>query len=292
MDLSVTVIGGYLGAGKTTLVNHLLRQAGGRRLAVLVNEFGALSIDEDLIEAREDGLLSISGGCVCCAYGSDMIGALEDIRDAEPGFDHVLLEASGVALPGSIMTSVGLVEGLRAEAALVLADAEQIRRNARNKFLADTVERQLVQADLLLMTKRDLVTNSEAEAVTHWLRERAPQASILSVSQGEIALELVLGIGKSEGRLNETETPPHACFKSLVIAQNEVVNAEKLVQRLAESEAITRAKGFVETSDGFALIHVVGGRGSVEHQKGPCQRGVVCIGVGESFAETVRDVLA
>ena len=99
MKLPVTVIGGYLGAGKTTLINHLLRNANGLRLAVLVNEFGELSIDEDLIEAEEDGLMSISGGCVCCAYGGDMIGVLEDIRDANPPFDHVLLEASGVALP-------------------------------------------------------------------------------------------------------------------------------------------------------------------------------------------------
>ena len=82
MKLPVTVIGGYLGAGKTTLINHLLRNANGLRLAVLVNEFGELSIDADLIEAEEDGLMSISGGCVCCAYGNDMIGVLEDIRDA------------------------------------------------------------------------------------------------------------------------------------------------------------------------------------------------------------------
>lgn len=71
--LPVTVIGGYLGAGKTTLVNHLLRHAGGRRLAVLVNDFGALPIDADLIEGADGAVLAIAGGCVCCAYGSDLI---------------------------------------------------------------------------------------------------------------------------------------------------------------------------------------------------------------------------
>ena len=78
--IPVTVIGGYLGAGKTTLVNHLLRHADGRRLAVLVNEFGSIAIDEDLIEAEEDGLISIAGGCICCSFGNDLIGAINDLR--------------------------------------------------------------------------------------------------------------------------------------------------------------------------------------------------------------------
>ena len=98
--LPVTVIGGYLGAGKTTLVNHLLRHAEGRRLAVLVNEFGELPIDADLIEAEGDDLISISGGCVCCSFGSDLTAALLRLAALEPRPDHVVIEASGVAIPG------------------------------------------------------------------------------------------------------------------------------------------------------------------------------------------------
>ena len=80
MSVPVTVIGGYLGAGKTTLVNRLLRQANGRRLAVLVNEFGALPIDADLIESQDDNIINIEGGCVCCSYGSDLIAGLRDLQ--------------------------------------------------------------------------------------------------------------------------------------------------------------------------------------------------------------------
>ena len=80
--LPITVVGGYLGAGKTTLINHLLRYSEGRRLAILVNEFGELSIDEDLIEAEEAGLISISGGCVCCSFGDDLTGALMDLQNS------------------------------------------------------------------------------------------------------------------------------------------------------------------------------------------------------------------
>ena len=106
----VTIIGGYLGAGKTTLVNHLLRNAQGRRLAILVNEFGELPIDADLIEARDDDIISLSGGCVCCSYGNDLIMAMMDMARMEPRPDHIVLEASGVALPAAIASSLSLLK--------------------------------------------------------------------------------------------------------------------------------------------------------------------------------------
>ena len=90
--LPVTLIGGYLGAGKTTLVNALLRNAAGRRLAVLVNEFGALPIDGDLIEAEADNLISLAGGCVCCSFGSDLVAALGELRARVAAIDQVLIE--------------------------------------------------------------------------------------------------------------------------------------------------------------------------------------------------------
>ena len=91
VPIPVTLIGGYLGAGKTTLVNHLLRQREGRRIAVLVNDFGDLSIDADLIEAREGELLRLAGGCVCCSFGSDLVAALLQMRALRPAPDHILI---------------------------------------------------------------------------------------------------------------------------------------------------------------------------------------------------------
>lgn len=277
MKLPVTVISGYLGAGKTTLINHLLRNANGLRLAVLVNEFGALSIDEDLIEAEEDGLMSISGGCVCCAFGGDMIGVLEDIRDSKPGFDHVLLEASGVALPGSIMTTVGLVDGLRPDASVVLADADQIKRNAANKYLSDTVQRQLAQADILLVTKTDLVGAERLSQVEAWLTTQAPHARILRAERGQVPMEAVVGAIPLAGRHSGAPIAKSA-FASTVLSPAGPMNAENLARALAGIDAITRAKGYVETEAGLALIHVVGPRYEVEPVDGPHEVGVVCIG--------------
>lgn len=284
MSLPVTVVAGYLGAGKTTLINHLLRNPEGLRLAVLVNEFGALAIDEDLIEAREDGLLSISGGCVCCAYGSDMIGALEDLRDRRPAFDHVLLEASGVALPGSIVTTLGLVAGVRPDACAVLADAEQIQRNAANKFLADTVQLQLEQADLLLVTKADLVSPGQLAAVSEWLMQRVPHAQIVTVTQGRVPIGALLGALPAPARADTGSRTAHGDFSSFVLRPEGLVDAGILAGSLAADPAVTRAKGYVRQKAGFALIHVVGHRHSVEPAESTHRIGVVCIGPAPEFS--------
>ena len=150
--IPATVIGGYLGAGKTTLVNHLLRTADGLRLAVLVNEFGALPIDDDLIIAREDNLISLAGGCVCCSFGSDLMAALMDLSQLSPPPERVLIEASGVAMPGAIAASVDLLTAYKVDGVLVLADSETVRARADDPFMGDTIHRQLGEADLILLS--------------------------------------------------------------------------------------------------------------------------------------------
>lgn len=282
MDLPVTVVGGYLGAGKTTLVNHLLRHPGGLRLAVLVNEFGALPIDADLIEAEEGGLISISGGCVCCAFGADLIGALEDIQAMTPRPDHVLIEASGVALPGAIATTVSMIAGLRADAVLVLADAEQIRANAASPYLSDTIDRQLAQADIVLVTKADLVTEGSLADVTAWLKARAPRARLLPVAKGRISAAAVLGalpLPSSGPR----DTASHDRFASAVLTAGGPVDAGQIARTLADDAGITRAKGYLPTLQGLALIQVTGPRCTVEPAKGGHATGLVCIGPDATF---------
>ena len=92
--LPVVIIGGYLGAGKTTLINHVLRNAGGRRVAVLVNDFGEINIDADLIEGATAGVLSLSGGCLCCSFGDDLVGTLQALAQGDGRPDVVLIELS------------------------------------------------------------------------------------------------------------------------------------------------------------------------------------------------------
>ena len=97
--LPVVLVGGFLGSGKTTLLNHLLRNTDGSRVAVLVNDFGDISIDASLIESAEENILHIAGGCMCCSYGNDLVAALRQISTKRDLFDRVLIETSGVSLP-------------------------------------------------------------------------------------------------------------------------------------------------------------------------------------------------
>lgn len=191
--LPAVVIGGYLGAGKTTLVNHLLRQAGGRRIAVLVNDFGELNIDADLIEGAEAGVLSLAGGCLCCSFGDDLVGTLTGLRRRDPAPDLVLIELSGVALPAAVLRSVRLAPGIEVAGTLVVADAADIRRQAGDRYVGDTVRQQLRDADWVLVNKTDLVDAPALQGLLPWLGALTPAARVLACAVQALPAELVLG---------------------------------------------------------------------------------------------------
>lgn len=279
--LPVTVIGGYLGTGKTTLVNHLLRHADGERLAVLVNEFGALPIDADLIEAEDDNMIAIAGGCVCCSYGNDMIMALLDLARMEPRPHRVLLEASGVALPGAIAASIGLLAPYRLDGVLVLADAETVRAKAADPYMGDTIERQLDDADLVVLNKIDLVTETALAGTRAWLAELFPSARQITARHAGLPLAIVLGALQQVDGTRQHSTARHDNqFTTRTFAVDALVEPHALAEALAEAPlGIARAKGFVPAGDGRTYeIQVVGARATcVPATDKPI--GLVCIGV-------------
>ncbi len=286
--LPVTVIGGYLGAGKTTLVNHLLRNADGLRLAVLVNEFGALPIDRDLIEAQDDNVISIAGGCVCCSYGNDLVMAMIELSGMEPRPEHVLLEASGVALPGAIGATVGLLKDYVLDGIVVLADAETVETRAGDKFMGDTVRQQLGDADIVVLNKADLVAQVELQRTTAWLGEITGGARVIPAIHGKLAPEVVLAghLGRERG---ERAVPLHddAVFETHHFTVDQSVDAEKLAEILAGS-GLVRAKGFVRSMKGeLQTIQVVGRRWAVAPAPVGAEPGIVCIGVKGRFEARV-----
>ena len=266
----VTVIGGYLGAGKTSLVNHLLRRSG-LRLGVLVNEFGALPIDADLIEAEGEALISIAGGCVCCAFGDDLAGGLRDLAALDPAPEHVLVEASGVALPGAVAGTVSLVREAALGAVLVLADAETVRGAAAERYMGDTVLRQIADADLIVLTKTDLADPGPVRA---WL-SGLTRAPVAEARHG--ALDPALALGPHPGR-----APPvgahHAPGLASVALDPGGADARALAAALAGAPEVVRAKGFVGDGGGLVLVQVVGARWRIGPAPGGAEPGLVCIG--------------
>ncbi len=279
--LPVTVVGGYLGAGKTTLVNSLLRQANGRRLAVMVNEFGALPIDTSLIEVAEDRIVSLVGGCVCCSYGEDLVSSLAMLAALEPQPDHVLLEASGVAFPGAIAGTVGLLKGFRLDGTVVLADAETVRSRADDRYLGSTVRRQLAEADLILLNKCDLV--GDADAVEAWLSGAASGVRIVRTVRSSAPISIVLGAAAGRGAqpvgdapLDHTDGYVRTTFDPPVGTQ-----PEALARLLADpTHGLLRAKGFIRRPDGaMAAVEIVGSRWIVTDAPANAPAGLVCIGL-------------
>jgi len=191
--LPLTVLGGFLGAGKTTLVNHLLRNREGLRVLVMVNDFGSVDVDAELIESggAAEGVVSLTNGCVCCSMAGDLVQALLQAESRAGELDWTIIEASGVSDPGKI-AQIGRAGGVFELASVVtLADAASVRRTAADRYVGDMVRRQLGAAHLLLLNKCDLVDARQREDVRAWLRSCAPAAAIISTTDAQVDWDLL-----------------------------------------------------------------------------------------------------
>ena len=264
--IPVTIIGGYLGAGKTTLVNHLLRNADGSRLAILVNDFGDLPIDADLIEQRSDKVISIAGGCICCSFGSDLMGALIELQGKAGEIDQIVIETSGVALPGGVERSLQLMPGLTIGSTFVLVDGETIRGLVNDRYMADTVRRQLADADIVLLNKIDLLDESGLSAARAVI-EQFVQAPIVPVQFGQAPVELIFDRGAQRGGKRPRQKHELAALGTISLTLDDrCFDVELLSQRLSQPETgLLRAKGFMKDPTGrFVSFQLVGRRVRLE----------------------------
>lgn len=210
--IPVTLIGGYLGAGKTSLLNHLLTHAGGEPVAVLVNDFGALGLDAALVARRDARTVTLTNGCVCCSIADDFGAALDaQVRSREPPA-RIVVETSGVADPAKSAHYATGWPGVRLDAAITVVDAEAVRAQAEDRFVGDLVLRQIASADVLVVNKRDRVTPPELCATADWLTRHAPRAALVETCHGRAAPAVLLGVATGGGRREPAASGGPAAF--------------------------------------------------------------------------------
>ena len=238
---------------------------------MLVNDFGSINIDADLIEGSTAGVLSLAGGCLCCSFGDDLVGTLDGLARREPAPDVCLIELSGVALPAAVVRTARLVQAVDLVATLVVADAAQIQRQAADPYVGDTVHQQLQQADWLMLNKADRVAAQELQAAAAWLGQLAPQARLWSGAAHEVLPELLLGWHSppvqepvaatfASRRIGAAQRRADVIFESCSLVLAADVDLQALGTALAAAgSGVLRAKGLAAGR----LLQVAGGRWAV-----------------------------
>ena len=206
----LTVLTGFLGAGKTTLLNRILAGDHGLRVAVLVNDFGSINIDAELVVGVEsDGdVISLANGCVCCNIRDDLVAAVTRVMARPEQPEYILLEASGVADPSGIALTFmdeGMRDRIRLDSIMCVVDAEQIFAAPE---MMELKLRQVAFADMLILNKVDLVTREEIERIKAWLDDRFHRYRLVEASGGNVPLDILLSVGRFDPSQLDA-TPPH-----------------------------------------------------------------------------------
>ena len=304
--IPVTVITGFLGSGKTTLIRHLMRNPQGRRLAVLVNEFGTMGVDGEILKSCADescpaeNILELSNGCICCTVAEDFIPALERLMEMPRKPDHILIETSGLALPKPLLKAFDwppIRSRITVDGVIALADAEavaagrfapdeaavQAQREADDSLdhetpLSEVFEDQIACADVVLLTKPDLAGEAGLVAARAAIEAEMPRRlPILPVTEGAIDPMVILGLNAAAeddlaarpSHHDGADDHEHEDFDTVVIGLPEIDDPEALVraiERLAAERNILRVKGYVAVAGKPMRLLVQAVGARVRHQ--------------------------
>lgn len=296
-----TIVTGFLGAGKTTLVRNVLSNPSGRRIAVIVNEFGDVGIDGEILkgcgdpDCPEDRIVELANGCLCCTVADEFVPAMTALLKRDEAPDHIVIETSGLALPKPLVQAfnwpeiagrvtvdgvIAVVDGKAVSDGRFADDPEAIAKQRaedenldHDNPLEEVYEDQLLCADLVVLNKSDLMTDAERLAVTDEIRGQIPRAvKVVEAENGQLDTSVLLGLGAAaEADLaarpshHDTEHDhDHDDFETFIIDVPSVPEPGPLVTRLTETAAahdVLRIKGFIDI-EGKPMRLVVQGVGT------------------------------
>jgi cobalamin biosynthesis protein CobW len=301
-----TIVTGFLGAGKTTLVRHVLQNAGGRRLAVIVNEFGDVGIDGEILKScgvescPEDAIVELANGCLCCTVADDFVPALKSLLDRPSPPDHIVIETSGLALPKPLVKAfnwpeiasrvtvdgvVTVVDGAAVAAGRFADDPEAIARQRaddqsldHDNPLEEVFEDQLLCADLVILNKADLLSDPQRRDVTSEIGKTLPRAvKVVETQNGRVPIAVLLGLGAGAesdlaGRPSHHDAEgehDHDDFDTFIVDLPSFASPQALIDRLqkaAMAHDILRMKGFVDIEGKPMRLLVQGVGRRLQHQ--------------------------
>ena len=289
MKIPTTIITGFLGAGKTTVIRHILENAGGKRFALIINEFGELGIDKELItscgikDCDENSIMELANGCICCTVADDFLPTMEALMELPEPPEHIIIETSGLALPKplvrafnwpeirsrvtvdgvvAVVDAPAVIEGRFAES----PDAVQLQREADEMLdhdspLEEVFEDQLLSADLILLNKTDLIDDDGVADIRQEVSNAISSAvKVVTARHGAIDPNVLLGIGaavedtieKRRSHHDGEEDHDHDDFESFVVRFGAIVDPIDLENRIktaVKEHDILRIKGFIHVSN-------------------------------------------
>ncbi|MBC9877288.1 GTP-binding protein [Bradyrhizobium sp. INPA01-394B] len=274
MPVPILLVTGYLGAGKTTVVNHLLANAKGRRIAAVVNDFGAINIDAELIAGASDGVVSLANGCICCSLEGDLLRTLSTLLRRDPKPDYIVIETSGVADPADIVRNLMdpvILREAPLETVLCVLDA-----TTPPASLDDALQRsQLRVADIVALTKLDLADEGAGLRMREAIRSQRVPAVVVDARHGEIPSALLFPASDRAQAPRDPgpKRPVEERFETLSWTSDQPIALPRFQQAIGRlAPKLARAKGVFETIEqpGRPMVfQFAGGRATLAPGEAP-----------------------
>lgn len=269
--LPLTIVSGFLGAGKTSLLNNILKTDSGYKFLVIVNDFGDISLDGKII--INDDVITFANGCVCCSLGDNFVESLLDLLNTKHSFDHIVLEASGVSDPQNIIDITYVVPNLRLNSVFTLIDSASFFEKSSDRRLTETLRNQLLPATHLLINKCDLTSPEQVNKITAWLDVNGYKQAVYKTVDAFVPVEFFLNPPTTTKKIKtmtkvseesakslfkDVERTHNSDFRSVTISRKAPFNEKEFLVNMSEvASRFLRIKGIVYFTNLPTLAFVV-----------------------------------